>query len=98
MKKAIIKVLLGNMAGAGLGFLLSVFLARFLSLGDYGKINFVFSLVIIFSTVLDLGFSNAAVVIHNRFKDKAGDGVLFATNRAFALMIVFSSPLLIVAI
>ena len=98
MKKAIIKVFLGNMAGAGLGFLLSVFLARFLSIGNYGKINFVFSLVIILSTILDLGFSNASVVIHNRFKDKAGDNALFATNRAFAFMVIFSSPLLVAAI
>lgn len=98
MKKAIIKVFLGNMAGAGLGFLLSVFLARFLALGDYGKINFVFSLVIILSTILDLGFSNASVVIHNKFKDEAGDDALFATNRAFGLLVVLSTPLLVAAI
>jgi len=98
MKITILKVFASNMLGAGLGFSLNVILARLLSLEEYGKINFIFSVVVIISTSLDFGFSNASVIVYNKFKDKIGKAAIYATNRAFAFTILYSLPLVLAAL
>src|SRR5437868_4757892 len=74
--------MLSNLAGAGLGFAVSVILARLLDLGAFGRMNLVLSLIVILFTVADFGFSNAVVIYHNRAGTEGALGISVA-NRAY---------------
>ncbi|HBG07026.1 MAG: hypothetical protein A2075_16430 [Geobacteraceae bacterium GWC2_58_44] len=83
MRKAVISVFLSNLTGAGLGFLVSVALARVLDISWFGRINLLFSLITILYTVADFGFSNCLVIYYNRHRDSAAVEVLDQINRFY---------------
>lgn len=83
MRKAVVGVFLSNLTGAGLGFLVSVALARLLDIASFGRINLLFSLIAILYTVADFGFSNCLVIYYNRHREAAGDDALHRVNRFY---------------
>jgi O-antigen/teichoic acid export membrane protein len=83
LKPAFTSVLAGNLVTAGLGFLISVLLSRFLSVADFGRINLMFSLVVTFFTIADFGFSNTTIIFYNRFKGKYPENPLYYLNSIY---------------
>jgi len=91
MKKIILGVIFSNFLGAGFGFLLNVFLARTLSLKDYGKINLLFSLILILFTIFEFGISNTLVIFINKFKKKFGvKNIVKNINSLFFIYLLFT--------
>lgn len=80
MRKAFFSVAASNLAGAGLGFLINVLLARLLDVASFGRINLVFSLIMIFYTVTEFGFGNSAVIFYNRHRDDKGADSISVVN------------------
>ena len=70
MKKILLSVLLSNFTSAGFGFLINVILARFLDIAHFGKINLIFTIVVMMFTIADFGICNSVVIFYNRNKAK----------------------------
>lgn len=91
LARAFAGVALTNLVSAGLGFLSNVVLARLLDLGAFGRINLLFSMITIFFTIADFGFSNAVVIFHNRHHAATGLGALTLANRTYVRVLGWSS-------
>lgn len=65
LKSIIFSVIGSNAIAAGLGFTVNVLLARSLSIGEYGSISYVLSVVIILYTLTSLGLTNTTVITSN---------------------------------
>lgn len=72
MKKAFLSVLFSNAVAAGLSFFLNVFLARVLSLREFGRISLLFTLIVLLYSISDFGVCNTIVVFYNRYKERLG--------------------------
>lgn len=83
MKKKILSVLFSNIAGAGLGFLLNISLARILNVESYGEISLIFSIVIVLYTLLDFGFNTTQVIFYNNNKNNYDSAVLLGVIKSF---------------
>ena len=83
MKKTLISVFVSNSIGAGLGFLINLILARFLSVENFGKVNLIFTLVVILFTITDFGFCNTVVIFYNRKKKDAVVNPIFFLNSIY---------------
>ncbi|WP_421919705.1 oligosaccharide flippase family protein [Marinifilum sp.] len=96
MIKKIAGVFSSNALGAGLGFLFNLMLARSCSVADYGEVMYFYTLLIVFVTVLDLGFANTIVVYPN----KVGNGQIKETMHSiivfFNRYLIFIAPLLLI--
>lgn len=97
MRKAFFSVAASNLAGAGLGFLINVLLARLLDVASFGRINLVFSIIMIFYTVTEFGFGNSAVIFYNRHRDDKGADSIRVVNYIYLrfLLIVTVLSLLV---
>jgi len=62
-----------NIVAAGIGFSLNILLARLLSIGEYGKINLIFTLIIMLFSIFEFNFSNTMVIFYNRLKKRYKD-------------------------
>lgn len=101
MRKAILSVSLFNAISAGLAFCINIFLARYLSVELYGKINLLLSFTLIINTISDLGFSNTNVIFNNKLKTSfSKNELLLATTYFFKknLPIVVSVGLILILI
>lgn len=99
MKKNIIGVILSNFLGAGLGFLVNIFLARFLNVQEYGRINLLISLFMISYSLFEFNFSNATVIFVNKNKEKYNSNELIAhSNYLFKKYYLFSIVFIIIII
>ena len=83
LKKTLISVFVSNSIGAGLGFLINLILARFLSVENFGKVNLIFTLVVILFTITDFGFCNTVVIFYNRKKKDAVVNPIFFLNSIY---------------
>jgi len=70
MKKIIISVIGSNFAASGLGFLLNLLLARILTVEEFGRINLLFSMIILLFSLFEFNFGNAVVIVFNKLKNK----------------------------
>jgi O-antigen/teichoic acid export membrane protein len=71
MRRIFLGTAAGNIAGAACGFLFSVAIARLMDIASFGRASFIFSLVIVISSVADFGFSNSIVIFHNRYPESS---------------------------
>jgi O-antigen/teichoic acid export membrane protein len=91
MIKLFFGVAASNFAGAGFGFLLTVFLARVLDVPSFGKANFIFSVISILAGFADFGFSSSLVVFYNRFRADSPNDPLLTVNAVYAKYLLFVS-------
>lgn len=68
MRKTIFSVITSNFIGAGIGFLINVVLARILTVEEYGRINLIFSFVIIFFSLFEFNFGNSLIIFLKKFE------------------------------
>ncbi|MEI6205642.1 MAG: oligosaccharide flippase family protein [Desulfuromonadales bacterium] len=87
MKKALLGVTAANFAAAGFGFLSTVLLARLLDVASFGRISFIISLVTIFSSIADFGFSPTVVIYYNQQQSKIGAQSFSAVNTLFLVFL-----------
>lgn len=90
-------VFIGNLAAAALAFALNVTLARLMSKSDFGRINLIFSIVVVLYTIGDFGFSTAVVVFHNSKKSEDPESI-GKLNRCFMEFESIIIPVLITSL
>lgn len=91
MRKAFFSVALSNLAGAGLGFLINVLLARLLDVASFGRINLIFSMIMILYTVAEFGFGSSAVIFYNRHREDNSVGTIKVVNHIYVRFLVLVS-------
>ena len=101
MRKAILSVSFFNVISAGLAFLINIFLARYLSIEIYGRINLLLSFTLIINTIGDLGLSNTNVIFNNKLKDEHSKEVLlnavgYFFKKYFNSILIISGVLIII--
>lgn len=99
MRKAILSVSFFNVISAGLAFIINIFLARYLSVETYGRINLLLSFTLIINTICDLGLSNANVIFNNKLKDESDNHKLLVVVVFFFkkyLAIIFVTGILLI--
>lgn len=89
MKNTILKVFSTNILSAGLGFLLMVILSKYLSVSDFGKINYVISIIMILYALYDFGAVNTIVIFYNKFNKELNNNALKILNIFFKRYIFF---------
>lgn len=91
MKKILFSVISSNFIAAGLGFLIKVILARFLNISYFGRINLIFTIVVMMFTIADFGICNSFVIFYNRTKDKIKYDPIYYFNSIYIkyLFIIF---------
>ena len=95
--RAVVTVFIGNLAAAALAFVLNVALARLMSKSSFGRINLIFSIVVVLYTIGDFGFSTAVVVSYNSRKSDDPD-LIGRLNRCFIEFESFVIPILIASL
>lgn len=98
MRKAFLSVALSNLVGAGLGFLVNVSLARLLDVASFGRINLVFSMIMILYTVAEFGFGSSAVIFHNRHREENSVETIKVVNHIYVRFLVLVSAVSIFAL
>jgi len=97
IKRVIRNIAVSNFAGAGFGFLVTVILARTLTVAEFGTACFIFSLVNVLASIADFGFGNAVVIYYNSSSNQ--DSALASSNslyiRFLVLVVIISIPVLI---
>lgn len=91
MRKAFLSVALSNIIGAGLGFLINVSLARLLDVASFGRLNLVFSIIIILYTVADFGFGSSVVIFYNRHRNENADEKIKTVNHIYVRFLAIVS-------
>lgn len=98
MRKAFLSVALSNLAGAGLGFLINVSLARLLDVASFGRINLVFSMIMILYTIAEFGFGSSVVIFHNRHREENSVETIKVVNHIYVRFLVLVSVVSILAL
>jgi O-antigen/teichoic acid export membrane protein len=101
LKKTIISVITSNVFAAGIGFLLNILLARILSIEEFGRINLIFTLIIMLFSIFEFNFSNTTVIFYNKLKKRFYNDenkLLYYTNYLFLKYISYTSVLAIIII
>lgn len=101
MKKTIFSVIASNFLSSGLGFLINVFLARYLTVTGYGRINLIFSFIIILFSLFEFNFGNSLIVFYKRtlktYNENPND-LLFFINKLFLKYLPYSIPFIIISL
>lgn len=98
MRKAIISVIISNFLGSGIGFLLNIFIARILTVEQYGRINLVFSFIIILFSLFEFNFGNTLIIFYKKFEKLHGENskdLIFYVNGLFMKFLPFSLILIV---
>ncbi len=93
MKKTLFSVIASNFIGSGLGFLINIMIARLLSVAEYGRINLIFSFVIILFSLFEFNIGNSMVIFYKKFEKiygKDSKELIFFVNKTFLKFIKLS--------
>ncbi|MFA7404959.1 MAG: oligosaccharide flippase family protein [Pelobacteraceae bacterium] len=91
MRKTFFNIASSNMAGAGLGFLFNIVLARMLDIASYGRASFIFALVFVMGSIADFGFSNGVVIFHNRYSASISSPIAVVNYLFYRLLLIFAA-------
>lgn len=87
-------LLVGNVAYRLISFIVTIYLAKYLGVGDFGKYNFIFEYLGFFEIITDLGLSN--ILIREMSRNTNDMELLF--GNAYIIKIVLSFLAIILAI